>query len=52
MGEIADAMIEGDSCDMCGVPFMDNGFGVPRRCQPCILENGKAFKGQMPGKTT
>jgi hypothetical protein len=35
MGEIADSLIDGDSCQVCGVPFEDAGDGFPRTCNGC-----------------
>lgn len=35
MGEIAEAMINGDDCQVCGVPFDDEGSGFPRTCASC-----------------
>lgn len=34
MGEIADMMINGDMCEVCGV-ILGDGDGYPRRCQDC-----------------
>lgn len=34
MGEIADAMIEGDLCEGCGV-YLGEGPGFPQRCEGC-----------------
>ena len=35
MGEIADDLINGDACEVCGVYFDDPGQGYPRRCEGC-----------------
>lgn len=35
MGEIAEALINGDDCQICGVPFDDEGDGFPRTCAGC-----------------
>lgn len=32
MGEIADAMINGELCEMCGVPLGGEATGYPRYC--------------------
>ncbi|MFA9204908.1 MAG: hypothetical protein ACEQSH_00470 [Bacteroidia bacterium] len=34
MGEIADAMINGDDCEGCG-QYLGDGHGYPRRCYAC-----------------
>lgn len=41
MGEIADSMIYGDVCEMCGVPLPGEGYGIPRYCsQDCANDRG------------
>lgn len=35
MGEIADAMLEGDLCAGCGVYLHGESNGVPRYCRDC-----------------
>jgi len=35
MGEMADAMIDGDACEQCGQFFDDDGRGYPRKCASC-----------------
>ncbi len=37
MGEIADAMLEGEMCQVCGVYF-DEPFGYPCTCEGCETE--------------
>lgn len=32
MGEIADSMIYGEACEMCGVPLAGEAEGFPRYC--------------------
>lgn len=40
MGEIADAMLEGDLCEMCGIP-LEGGFGIPGYCsKECARDRG------------
>ena len=34
MGEIADAMLDGDLCQYCGV-YLGDGDGYPRPCSSC-----------------
>jgi hypothetical protein len=34
MGEIADAILEGDLCEICGV-YLGEGDGFPRTCTGC-----------------
>lgn len=41
MGDIADAMLDGDLCEGCGV-YMPGGAGYPQRCSDCSRE-AKAF---------
>ena len=48
MGEIADAIIEGEICDLCGAYLGEEGWagdspGYPRRCDDCIKEHGEIF---------
>lgn len=45
MGEIADSMIYGDVCEMCGTPFEDEGSGFPRYCSTeCAKDRGASFE--------
>ena len=37
MGEIADAMLDGDLCEHCGVALDEEDFGYPRICPGCKL---------------
>jgi len=41
MGEWADAILDGDMCQICGMYMdsMDNGEGFPQICPDCIGEN-------------
>lgn len=41
MGEIADAMIEGDLCAECGSTLECEGFGIPILCHDCHSEYQK-----------
>lgn len=42
MGEIADYMINGDDCQVCGVPFDDDdACGYPRTCNGCGGSGGE-----------
>lgn len=41
MGEIAEAMINGDLCENCG-EYIGSGDGYPRRCSAC---QGKPITG-------
>ena len=34
MGEYADRVLEGESCQKCGV-YMENAVGYPRTCKGC-----------------
>lgn len=38
MGEIADDLINGDACEICGQYFEDEGEGYPRQCEQCKKE--------------
>ncbi len=44
MGEIADSMIEGEICTICGLPFKES-YGYPLACQDCggdgVLDDGE-----------
>lgn len=49
MGEIADMMINGDMCEMCGVPLPGGGEGFPRYCsEECARDRG-ADSSQVAG---
>jgi hypothetical protein len=37
MGDIADAMLDGDLCQYCGV-YMEGGAGYPQTCAGCQRE--------------
>jgi len=39
MGDIADAMLDGDLCQCCGV-YMEGGDGYPRSCGACQKDGG------------
>ena len=42
MGEMADYMVNGDDCQVCGVPFDDEGGdGYPRTCNGCGGNDGE-----------
>jgi len=43
MGEIADQMINGEICEMCGAYLNDNGcpMGIPMYCsKQCAIDRG------------
>lgn len=41
MGEIADSMIYGEVCEMCGVPLDGESSGYPRYCSTeCADDRG------------
>ncbi len=44
MGEMADYLINGDDCQICGVPFDTPGDGYPRTCEGCKREAREAAK--------
>lgn len=41
MGEIADAMLDGDLCEGCGVYMAGGGDGVPQRCGACARDDSQ-----------
>lgn len=47
MGDVADAMLDGDLCQGCGV-YMPNGQGFPQTCSACERESHKASGPQAP----
>ena len=53
MGEIADAIINGDLCEGCGIAFPSSGDGYPRKCGGCKREEREAAKkkGEKNGNT-
>jgi hypothetical protein len=50
MGEMADAIMDGDCCEMCGEFFSDIGEGYPRMCSRCRQEEAIRSKSQGKGK--
>jgi hypothetical protein len=52
MGDIADAMLDGDLCQCCGV-YMSGGAGYPQTCSSCKREardfpQGRSAKIKCP----
>jgi hypothetical protein len=52
MGDIADAMLDGDLCQGCGV-YMEGGNGYPQTCPSCQREakdfpQGRSAKVKCP----
>lgn len=43
MGDVADAMLDGDLCEQCGV-YMENGAGYPQTCSACLRANVEATR--------
>lgn len=43
MGNISDAMLDGDLCQFCGV-YMEGGNGWPQTCSSCRHETRMAPK--------
>jgi hypothetical protein len=40
MGEYADMVLNGDACEICGVPILDaGGNGTPRSCRKCVADD-------------
>ena len=41
MGEIADSMLSGEFCEMCGVLLEENNVGIPMYCsKQCARDRG------------
>lgn len=38
MGDVADAILDGDLCQCCGV-YMPNSAGVPQTCDACLRDS-------------
>ena len=49
MGEIADAMINGELCEHCGV-YLGPGNGYPRVCESCAAEKSVDATTREPSK--
>jgi hypothetical protein len=49
MGEIADAVIEGMLCELCGV-YIGIGPGYPRKCEDCEKELQNENHNNRSGK--
>lgn len=47
MGEIADGMIGGDFCEMCGVVLVGEGSGYPRYCSAECADDRGADHAQI-----
>lgn len=46
MGEIAEAMLSGELCEMCGVPIDGGDAGIPMYCsKECALDRGVPREG-------
>lgn len=43
MGEIADAIIDGELCEVCGV-YLGEGDGYPKKCKDCERAASKGGK--------
>lgn len=50
MGEIADSMINGECCEMCGVPLAGDAEGFPRYCSLACAEDRGADASQVSGE--
>lgn len=49
MGEIADSMIYGEACNMCGVPLEDSLGEFPQFCsEECANDGGATIKNGYP----
>ncbi len=49
MGEIADMMLGGEMCEMCGVPLDGEGYGAPRYCSKSCARDRGASMEQVEG---
>lgn len=47
MGDIADAMINGEMCEMCGVPLEGEAYGIPRYCSAECADDRGADHSQI-----
>ena len=47
MGEIADSMINGEVCEMCGVPLEGEPSGFPRYCSTECADDRGADHSQV-----
>ena len=47
MGEIADSMIYGEACEMCGVPLEGEASGFPRYCSTTCADDRGADHSQV-----
>jgi hypothetical protein len=43
MGDVADAMLEGDLCQCCG-EYMEGGAGYPQTCAACSGHTEREFR--------
>lgn len=43
MGEITDAIVNGEQCESCGEVF-DEAYGYPTQCEACKREAARARK--------
>ena len=50
MGEIAELMIYGDICEMCGVELAGEGYGIPRYCSEECADDRGADYSQVAGE--
>lgn len=50
MGEIADSMIYGECCEMCGVPLAGEAGGFPRYCSSECAKDRGASESQVAGE--
>ncbi len=50
MGEIADMMIGGEMCEMCGVYLEENDMGIPMYCSKQCAKDRGLSKADMEGR--
>lgn len=46
MGEYADQMLEGESCELCGV-YLRYNHGSPQKCNSCKTEERREERKQQ-----
>lgn len=43
MGDVADMMLDGTLCEVCGVHLVQQPPGHPRRCSSCAKASGRSY---------
>ena len=50
MGEIANSMINGELCEMCGVPLEENDMGIPMYCSEACARDRNVPKEDIKSR--